>query len=126
MICGFHEYNYTLIIESKGSSREQDHDWQQGLLIWKLLIPFVLQFVITLLTRDYMSLSLSPPLALSLTHKDAHAQNADSHRNVWTHTVYIMRYAHTVNRPIHCVYTLNLTNSYTNKSKSSLKSDQLQ
>lgn len=73
-----------------------------------------------------LHVSLSLPLAPSLTHKDAHTQNADSHRNVWTHTVYIMRYAHTVNRPIRCVYTLNLTNSYTNKSKSSLKSDQLQ
>lgn len=63
-----------------------------GELTWRLLIPFVLQFVITLLTRDCSA------------HKTRKARN---------HIVYIMSRAHTVNT--RCAYTLNL--EYTHKQK---------
>lgn len=80
-----------LITESKGESK-REHDLQGGELTWRLLIPFVLQFVITLLTRDCSA------------HKTRKARN---------HIVYIMSRAHTVNT--RCAYTLNL--EYTHKQK---------
>ena len=94
LICSSCEYHYTSDNRKQGRIKERAWFAGGGELTWRLLIPFVLQFVITPLTRDCSA------------HKTRKAPN---------HIVYIMSRAHTVNT--RCAYTLNLEYTQTKRAE---------